>query len=130
MSTSTDPRWAPLERLDTVELLGLTARGRHGVLPAERELGQEFVVDVVLHVDTRPAAATDDLADAVSYADVATAVHRAVTGEPVDLLEALAARDPEALTSASLAHRRPTWDAVEAIVRRQAQERDEREESS
>lgn len=45
------------------------------------------------------------------------------------ILEALAARDPEALTTASLAHRRPTWDAVEAIVRRQGQDRGELEES-
>lgn len=87
-----DPAWGPLERLDAVELRGLAARGHHGVLPAERELGQVFVVDVVLHLDTRPAAATDDLAAAVSYAEVAQAVHAVVTGEPVDLLETLAAR--------------------------------------
>ncbi len=77
---------------DVVELLGLRARGRHGVLAAERALGQVFVVDLALHVDTRAAAASDDLADAVSYADVAQAVHAVVGGEPVDLLETLAAR--------------------------------------
>jgi DNA-binding GntR family transcriptional regulator len=45
------------------------------------------------------------------------------------MLAALAARDPEALTSAALAHRRPTWDAVEAIVRRQAAERKKLEDA-
>jgi dihydroneopterin aldolase len=50
---------------DRIELRGLRARGRHGVLPAERELGQEFVVDVVLGLDTRPAAAGDDLSRTV-----------------------------------------------------------------
>ena len=30
--------------LDRIELRGLRARGHHGCLPAERELGQEFVV--------------------------------------------------------------------------------------
>ncbi len=77
---------------DVVELVGLRARGAHGVLAAERELGQVFVVDLGLHVDTRRAAASDDLADAVSYADVALAVHAVVGGEPVDLVETLAER--------------------------------------
>ena len=80
------------DRLDVVELRGLRARGRHGVLPAERELGQVFGVDVAMHLDTRPAAASDDLADAVDYGAVAQAVHAVIAGEPVDLLETLAAR--------------------------------------
>ncbi len=84
-------------RLDVVELRGLRARGRHGVLAAERELGQEFVVDLALHLDAGPAGASDDLADAVDYAGVAGAVHAVVTGEPVSLLEALAARLAEAV---------------------------------
>ena len=84
-------------RLDVVELRGLRARGRHGVLPAERELGQVFGVDVTMHLDTRPAAASDDLADAVDYGAVAQAVHAVVAGEPVDLLETLAARVADAV---------------------------------
>ena len=78
--------------LDTVEVRGIRARGRHGVLAPERELGQVFVVDVVLHLDTRPAAASDDLADAVDYGVVARRVHDVVAGEPVDLVETLAQR--------------------------------------
>lgn len=77
---------------DRVELLGLRARGRHGVLAAERDLGQEFVVDVVLHTDVRAAAAADDLAQTVDYAAVARRVHDRVAGDPVDLLETLAER--------------------------------------
>lgn len=80
------------EVLDTVEVRGIRARGRHGVLGPERELGQVFVVDVVLHLDTRPAAASDDLADAVDYGVVARRVHDVVAGEPVDLVETLAQR--------------------------------------
>jgi dihydroneopterin aldolase / 2-amino-4-hydroxy-6-hydroxymethyldihydropteridine diphosphokinase len=85
---------------DRVELRGLRARGRHGVLRAERELGQEFLADLVLHLDTRTAAVTDDLADAVDYSLVAADVHAVLAGEPVDLLEALAQRVAEA----ALAH--------------------------
>ena len=88
---------APVPPLDAVELRGLRARGRHGVLEAERELGQVFVVDLVLHLDTRPAGASDDLADAVDYAEVASRVHAVVAGEPVRLVEALAARIADAV---------------------------------
>jgi len=38
------------------------------------------------------------------------------------ILAALGARDAEALAEASLAHRRPTWDAVEAVIRQRTQE--------
>jgi dihydroneopterin aldolase len=82
--------------LDRVEVLGIRATGHHGVFGFEKEQGQEFVVDVVLHLDTRPAAASDDLADAVDYGVVAGRVHDVVTGEPVDLVEALAARVADA----------------------------------
>ncbi|GGU91994.1 dihydroneopterin aldolase [Actinomadura cremea] len=78
--------------LDRIELRGLRARGRHGCLPAERELGQEFVVDAVLGLDTRPAAAADDLSLTVDYGSLADRLVAAVTGEPVDLIETLAER--------------------------------------
>jgi dihydroneopterin aldolase/2-amino-4-hydroxy-6-hydroxymethyldihydropteridine diphosphokinase len=78
--------------LDQVRLLGLRARGHHGVFEHERREGQDFVVDVVLHLDTREAAVGDDLSRTVHYGDLATAVAGAVRGAPVDLLETLAAR--------------------------------------
>jgi len=78
--------------LDRVALRGLRVRGRHGVLDAERELGQWFVVDVVLHLDTRPAAAGDDLTRTVHYGVLAEQVAEVVAGEPVALVETLAQR--------------------------------------
>jgi dihydroneopterin aldolase len=77
---------------DRIELRGLRARGRHGVLPAERELGQEFVVDVVLGLDVSPAAADDDLSRTVDYGTLADQLVGVVRGDPVDLLETLAER--------------------------------------
>jgi dihydroneopterin aldolase / 2-amino-4-hydroxy-6-hydroxymethyldihydropteridine diphosphokinase len=78
--------------LDQIRLLGVTARGRHGVLEHERQDGQEFSVDAVLHLDTSTAAATDDLAATVDYGALATRIADLVRGEPVDLIETLAAR--------------------------------------
>jgi dihydroneopterin aldolase len=77
---------------DRIELLGLRVRGHHGVLPQERRDGQTFVVDVVLEVDTRPAAGSDDLADTVDYAGLADRLVAVIAGEPVDLIETLAQR--------------------------------------
>jgi len=78
--------------LDQIRLLGLTARGRHGVLARERQDGQDFSVDAVLHLDTGPAAASDDLAATVDYGLLAIRIADVVRGEPVDLIETLAAR--------------------------------------
>jgi dihydroneopterin aldolase len=77
---------------DRIALVGLEAHGRHGVLESERATGQVFRVDVVLGVDTRSAAASDDLTDTVDYGAVAHDVLGVVTGEPVDLIETLAQR--------------------------------------
>ena len=77
---------------DRIALTGLRVRGFHGVLPQERRAGQDFVVDVVLHLDLRRAGRSDDLADTVHYGDLAEQLAAVVAGEPVDLLEALAQR--------------------------------------
>lgn len=77
---------------DTITLTGLRVFGRHGVFDFERDQGQDFVVDVVLELDTRAAAASDELADTVHYGELAEALAAVVEGEPVSLLETLAQR--------------------------------------
>lgn len=77
---------------DRIVLSGLCVRGFHGVLPQERRDGQDFVVDVALTLDLRPAAASDSLTDTVHYGELAEALADVVAGEPVDLLETLAER--------------------------------------
>lgn len=77
---------------DRIALRGVTARGRHGWFPHERESGQEFQVDVDLGVDTRKAAVSDDLSDTVDYGAIAERVAGVVAGEPVNLIETLAQR--------------------------------------
>jgi len=84
------------EGLDRIALLGLRGRGRHGWFAHETEHGQTFVVDLVLHLDTRAAAASDDLADTVDYGQVGQAVLSVIEGEPVRLVETLAQRVADA----------------------------------
>jgi 7,8-dihydroneopterin aldolase/epimerase/oxygenase len=78
--------------LDRIELRGLRVFARHGVLETERQSGQEFVIDAVLWLDTRPAAAGDDLSKAVDYGALATRLVRLAEGPPVRLIETLAER--------------------------------------
>jgi dihydroneopterin aldolase len=77
---------------DALRLTGLRVRGHHGVLAHERRDGQDFVVDVVLSLDLRPAAASDDVADTVHYGELAQRLAEVVGGAPVDLIETLAER--------------------------------------
>ena len=77
---------------DRIVLTGLTVRGHHGVFAHERQDGQDFVVDATLWLDSRPAAASDDLADTVDYGGLADRLATVVEGEPVNLIETLAAR--------------------------------------
>ena len=77
---------------DRITLSGLHVRGFHGVLPEEQRDGQWFVIDASLSVDTRAAAASDDLADTVDYGVLAAKLADVVEGERYDLIEKLADR--------------------------------------
>lgn len=77
---------------DTIRITGIRGYGYHGVLAAERDLGQRFVVDVVLGLSTHRAAVTDDLTHTVDYGRVATDVHDRITGPAFALVETLADR--------------------------------------
>jgi 7,8-dihydroneopterin aldolase/epimerase/oxygenase len=77
---------------DELRIEGLRCFGHHGVFDFERREGQVFVLDLVLGLDTRPAAASDDLHDTVDYGSLVGAVKSAVESDPVDLIETLAGR--------------------------------------
>ena len=66
--------------------------GYHGVLPAERELGQPFAVDVEMRLDLRPAGLSDDLSRTVDYGEVSRRAKEIVEGPPADLVETVAER--------------------------------------
>ena len=80
------------EEQGRITLSGLRVRGRHGVFAFEREQGQDFVIDVRLELDLRPAAASDDVTDTVHYGELAERLAAIVAGEPVNLIETLADR--------------------------------------
>ena len=78
--------------LDRITLEGLRVFARHGVGEHEQRDGQEFVIDAVLWLDTRAAAADDDLSLTVDYGAVADLLVQLASGPPVRLIETLAQR--------------------------------------
>jgi dihydroneopterin aldolase len=91
-----------MDFLDEITITGIRAFGHHGVYAEEKRDGQEFVVDVTLHLPLHTAAETDDVADTVHYGELAEAIAAIVSGEPVDLLETLASRIADAILANEL----------------------------
>ncbi|MCK6570253.1 dihydroneopterin aldolase [Myxococcota bacterium] len=77
---------------DQILVEGLAFTGRHGWFDHERREGCRFVVDLVLTLDARPAAASDRLADTVDYGAVVERVLSIGQGDSVRLLERLSER--------------------------------------
>lgn len=86
---------------DVIELRGLRALGRHGVLDEERQRAQPFEIDLDLEVDLRRPGDTDALSDTVDYGAVTDAVRGVVEGQHSDLLEHLAQRIARAAVEAA-----------------------------
>ena len=69
----------------------LVVRGIIGVNASERELPQEFVINLDLFTDLTHAGQTDDLADCLDYQEVAEKVTAHAAGAQRFTVEALAA---------------------------------------
>lgn len=93
---------------DELAILGVECFGHHGVFDFERREGQVFVVDLVLGIDSAPAAASDDLGDTVDYGTLTARVKASVEREPVDLIETVAQR----IADVCLEERRVEWARV------------------
>ena len=93
---------------DELAVLGIECHGHHGVFEFEKRDGQVFVVDLVLGVDTAPAAASDDLKDTIDYGTLVAAVKEAVERDPVDLIETVVQR----ICDVCLSDRRVEWARV------------------
>ncbi len=96
---------------DRILLKGMIFHGYHGALPAERDLGQRFVVDIELDCDLQPAGRSDDLTKTVDYSEVHRRVREIVEGEPVNLIETVAER-----TAASILENHRLVEAVRVRV--------------
>ncbi len=76
--------------MDRVLISDLAARCVIGVNEQERVEKQDVLINLTVYTDTRPAAATDRIEDAVDYRELRTRVIEIVEASQYYLLEALA----------------------------------------
>jgi D-erythro-7,8-dihydroneopterin triphosphate epimerase len=70
--------------MDRIHIKDLLVSGIIGINPDERVTKQDVLVNVTMWADTRDAAASDDIADAVNYRTVAKRIIAHIeTGEPM-----------------------------------------------
>jgi dihydroneopterin aldolase/D-erythro-7,8-dihydroneopterin triphosphate epimerase len=71
-------------QLDRIQITDLVISGIIGINPDERVNKQDIRVNATLWVDTRAAAASDDIADAVNYRTITKSIIRHIeAGEPL-----------------------------------------------
>ena len=75
---------------DLIKLNGVKGFGHHGVLASEREIGQEFIVDVALNLNLQNLK--DDLNKTIDYSAVAELIKSEIESNPVNLIETLGER--------------------------------------
>ncbi len=76
--------------MDTIRIKQLEFYGYHGASDAEQEVGHRYMVDIILELDTRPAAESDNLQDTVNYSRVAKRIIALGSSLKCRLLETLA----------------------------------------
>ena len=76
--------------MNTVYIRGLKARSVIGVYDWERDIRQTLVLDMELGSDVRTAARYDQIADALDYAAISSAVLALVEVSQFQLIESLA----------------------------------------
>lgn len=85
--------------MDKVLIEGLRVNAVIGVFEWERQIEQPVLIDLVMSVDTRAAALSDDIQDAVNYALVAEQVAQLTKSLKSQLLETLANKMAEMILS-------------------------------
>ena len=76
--------------MDQIIIENLEIFGYHGVFEEEAFLGQKFIVDARLYLDTRPAGQTDDLTQSLDYGEVCQFIKKLVETERYMLIEKIA----------------------------------------
>ena len=78
--------------MDRISLQNMRFFGYHGCYQIEKEVGQQFEVDIDLFLNLDRSANSDRLEDTVNYATLFNNVKLAVETEKYNLLERLAGR--------------------------------------
>lgn len=98
-----------MNHLDKIIICGIVFYGYHGVMSAEQELGQRFLVDVELYLNLKSAGISEHLTDTIDYKLVYDLVKSIEQKKKYKLIETLAFDIAEAILT--------NTSAVEVLVR-------------
>lgn len=76
--------------MDNIFIEDLEVFAKHGVLAAEKELGQKFLVSAKLYLDTCVAGLTDELSGSINYAMVCQYINEFMNKNTYNLIETVA----------------------------------------
>ena len=76
--------------MDCIKIEDLEIFAKHGVLSAENQLGQKFLVSTSLYTDTTKAGLTDCLDYSINYADICSYITEYMQAHTFKLIEAAA----------------------------------------
>ena len=86
--------------MDTILIRQLKIQTVIGVYPVERQFKQTLLLDLDLKTDAALVAQTDSLADALTYAGIATFIEAFAAKQSFNMIETFAHRLSEALAEA------------------------------
>lgn len=98
---------------DFIKVTNLKVFAYHGVLPEEREKGQEFFLNAKVYVNTKKASKSDDLENTVNYDELASILHDSFRENIYKLIESAAEHVIQ-----SVMHYYKNVEAVELEVRK------------
>ena len=76
---------------DRIEITDLHLRTIIGINPEERENRQDVLINIILYVDSRPAAQSDDISDSANYRIITKEIIKLVENSQFYLIEKMAA---------------------------------------
>ena len=80
-----------MSNLDQIEITNLHLRAIIGINPEERENLQDVLINIVLNVNSRPAAQSDDISDSANYRTITKEIINLVESSQFYLIERMAA---------------------------------------
>lgn len=81
----------------SIEITGLRLYGYHGVLPQEKRIGNEYLIDITIFFPFENAFQSDSVNDTINYAEIVDII-KLINNQPSQLIENLAWRIKESLT--------------------------------
>lgn len=79
-----------MSKSDRIKITDLHLRAIIGINPDERRNLQDVLINIVLYVDSRPAAESDDISDSANYRTITKEIIKLVESSKFYLIEKLA----------------------------------------